>query len=401
MRYRPRAHLALTCLLPPMSARSFCPRLVLSLAWLGLAACGRGEGRISGSLEADSGPRRLPQVEPREYSSRPRLAEHPVSRLELERSLGGTASFAWVTAILPFGRFLVVADPNIPPAIKIVDPESGEVIHAIGPRGEGPGELMEPHFLARLAQKPGELQVFDFHDRRISRYNLSEDGRRAELEGTLTLNINATILEATPLPDRTGYLANGLFGDFGLLVLDSAGHEVRRLSTDPPFTEADFGARRPLRQANLKWMAADPDGERFALAYQNTARIDLLESPAGPLRTALGPREPEKKVDIVRGDYIELEGDEDAYVNVYATRARVYGLYCGCPSGDDAEDLWEHGPYQVHVFEWDGDYLGELELDHGITRFAVSYDDSWLWGVYEDLIPYIGEWALPGWVRRK
>lgn len=383
-----------------MSQRIPGAMVAVFLAIFALAACGPDERRAFPSLRSDAGAERLARVGTldRERPSRPELSEHPIAELRLHRSLGDSASFSMVTAIVPFDRFLVVADPEIPPQLKTVDLESGAVIHSFGSRGEGPGEFMDPRFLARVSEHPPTVQVFDFQNRRLTRYGLSADGTREELQKTLPVTVDVPILQATPLPEGDGYLANGLFRDYSLVVLDTAGRDVGHVSTDPPFTEADFGTSAPLGLANLKRVAADLDDGRYAMAYQNTSRIDLLASPTGPVRTAWGPREPAKKVEIVNGSYIQRNGDEKAYVSVYATRRRVYALYCECPS-DDSADHWGHPSYQVEVFDWNGAYLGELEMDHGILQVAVSDDDSLLWGTYEDPIPFIGEWALPDWVR--
>ncbi|HEX7051317.1 MAG TPA: hypothetical protein VF188_14015 [Longimicrobiales bacterium] len=83
-----------------------------------------------------------------------------------------------------------------------------------------------------------------------------------------------------------------------------------------------------------------------------------------------------------------------AYVAVDASDTYIYALFCGACSREDRL------PNVVHVFTWDGVFVGELELDRRVKTIAVAPDDSLLFGAVEEPVPQVGIWEIPSVVPR-
>ena len=93
---------------------------------------------------------------------------------------------------------------------------------------------------------------------------------------------------------------------------------------------------------------------------------------------------------------------------VAVTERFVYVAYCdNCPEGSrqprpGGKNWWERGePHLVQAYTWDGQFVGEVNLDRRITAIAVAPSDSLLYASVEDPYPMIGEWVLPASFRAK
>lgn len=373
-----------------------------TFAWMflvALAGCGDGspgatpadgEGQAGASADGPAG-RSVVQLE--EEQGSPVRADRPLlgtCRLSLERSLGGRDDFGRITMLRRLGERLVVTDYLLPPHLKVVDLATGEVIGAIGRAGEGPGEFRVATSLFVRSRDPPEVAVYDYQNQRVTFIRFEDETFRPVVAGERELLNGLGLIGLQPY--RRGYVSTGLFPDYTLVRLDSAGRPAARLVADPPFGPEDIGGSLQFAaQMNNATMAAGERGD-VAVAYEEEAIVDLIDLDAGSYRRVRGPEPVETEYEIRDGRLHTGEGNERAYSLVTASDELVLAGFLG---DDFQTDRYGQKPVRIHVFDWRGRYLAELELDRAVTALRVSPDGSTLWGAYADPVPRIGEWSLP------
>jgi hypothetical protein len=320
---------------------------------------------------------------------RPRSEAPTLGTLRLARQFGDSLSFARISSLTVVGDYLLATDRMMSLHLAVVDLGSGQLLRQFGRHGQGPREFQDPSWASVASARPARAWVYDFQNRRYTLLRLGGAGG-GEVLREMPLDLGVSV--ESPMWTRSGIIASGIFPDFTLLALDSAGRARARLVADPPYTARDIAHWNGRRRLNRTHLAAHPSGERLALAYQYRSRIDLFTADGGRYAAATGPREttPRWRVD---GDRFFWEDDNElAYVDAHGTERYVYALFCGCREGAL--------PTRVHVFRWNGEFVGELAVDRPMLAFTVSPDDSHLYGAFEEPFSGIGEWPLPELLRR-
>ncbi|MFQ5530450.1 MAG: hypothetical protein ACE5FP_08890, partial [Gemmatimonadota bacterium] len=84
------------------------------------------------------------------------------------------------------------------------------------------------------------------------------------------------------------------------------------------------------------------------------------------------------------------------YIDLAVTDEAIFALF----SGRDPQVFRATAGYadQVHVFRWNGDFVGALDLDHDAIAMAVSPDGEQLYTIRHDPIVEIRQHDLPGWM---
>ena len=318
-------------------------------------------------------------------------------RLALGRTLGGDDDFGmpWDFLQLDEDRLLVV-DMLLPPYFKILSRTTGSVTQVFGPRGEGPGEVLHPTSVFVSATRPGMIEVYDSPNQRINLYGGGSVGTVPPWVGELPLRVGASLDGI--LPHRDTYAGSGLFTDYTLMVVDSAGRTVERLVTDPPFDPAKTGVR-PGVAALLGDTVFDGHGGRVAVAYRFEPYVDLLDLDARAYRRVIGP-EPAPTRFQIRDDGLHLDDDNvGAYQAITVTDRVIFAMFSGLTYAETMEHLRErpNEPFDrnIHVFDWRGRYLAEIDTDRDFGYMELSPDHRFLWTEHSDPIPRIAEWPLP------
>ena len=318
-------------------------------------------------------------------------------RVALGRTLGGDDDFGmpWDFLQLDEDRLLVV-DMLLPPYFKVLSRSTGSVTHSFGSHGEGPGELQHPTSVFVSATRPRMIKVYDRPNQRINLYNGGSAGTPPAWVGELPLRVGAS--PTGILPYRDAYAGIGLFTDYTVMVVDSAGRTVERLVTDPPFDPAKTGIR-PGVAPLLGETVFDGHGGRIAVAYRWEPYVDLVDLDARAYRRVIGP-EPAPTHFQVRDDGLHLDDDNvAAYQAVSATDRLIFAKFSGLTYAETMEQIRERTgePFQsiVHVFDWRGRYLAEIDTDRDFGYMELSPDHRFLWTEHRDPIPRIGEWPLP------
>lgn len=372
-------------------------RAMLLLAVVSLAAsvagCGgdRGGDRpLAAHADAPITPvRRAPEAET--FSGRvPRLApaQQPRDTLRLNRLLGDSLAFASVAAIELVGERLLVADAMMSKHLALVDLATGTVRSRAGGHGQGPAEFRDASSFIIESASPLRAWTYDFQNRRLSLVTAGATDDLAIRESR-PMNVG----ESLERPVRAGprLLANGLFTDYTLLVMDSTGRPIGRIAADPPFPAGTIPHPVGRRLLNRSYLDAAPSGRRLALAYQWTSRIDVFNQDGARIGSTRGPRPAAARYRVRDNRFFWDPQGEMAYTAIRATDRYIYALFCGCREADDPDQRSQ----RVHVFRWNGDFVSELQLDRRVTAFTVSHDDSVLYAFVTEPHPAIGEWRLP------
>jgi len=250
-------------------------------------------------------------------------------------------------------------------------------------------EFRIPYSFDVASTEPPRARVYDYENRRLSLLALEGPEAPRILE-ELRLESTAQLLHPYALAE--GWISNGHLLEGSLVRFDAGGRPVERIRGAPPSEETPASLPVETLQRNLAHLVVRPDRNRLALAYQHLDRLDLFDAAGRRLRTTRGPRPVATRFrSDDRGHVGRPPGEPRAYLNVAATDAFLYLLYCGRCSEDRLPD-------RVHVYDWEGRFVREIPLSPG-TYFAldVSPDGRRMLCVYEDetLELRLGLWTLP------
>lgn len=267
------------------------------------------------------------------------------------------------------------------------------MLATFGDHGKGPHELSSPGSLVERRPEKGGPVLFDFGNQRFVFLSL-EPPAAPGVDSTLPIDMGTTLLEPAAIGE--GYVANLLSAQHGLVFLDGSGAPVRKIRTPPAFPRGDAPSISAFLELNQSSVIARPRGDRFAVAYHHRNRIDFFEAESGYLWSVSGPGavHTSYEVDENRGSLVFSAEDERAYISGAATDRYLYLLRCGTCNLEDP-------PTRIHVFNWSGELVRVLSIDHGVLRFGVSADDSFLVGSkYRDgMLVQVARWTLPSDLR--
>jgi len=373
-----------------------------------VAACGRWEApgddsgtavRTGGDSVADRGASGLaPVVRLTPETADPIRAEEPLfgrCRLDLDRRLGDRNDFGYVGRIRRLDdELLLVLDQLASPFFKLLDTKTGSVRQRLGERGGGPGEFSGPSAMFVTTDEPPQVGLYDYPNRRIELAELDRRAGRLERVGAIPLVGSLPILNLAP-SGTTTLIGSGRFVDFTLARVDSTGRTLEKLVTDPPFDAEDLGGSATFAGLMNSARMAVAGRRRVAVAYRSVTALDLVDLEFRSHRRVVGPGTARADPVIRSGRlFVDEEHSRMAYHSVAVTEELVFAAFNGLT---EVERRRAKGPTTVHlrVFDWEGRFLAELELEHGVSSIEVSADGRRLWAGIEDPYPRVGEWPLP------
>ena len=124
-------------------------------------------------------------------------------------------------------------------------------------------------------------------------------------------------------------------------------------------------------------LCARPETPGFALAYFYAGRVELYDRKAGGPVLADVPYPTEPVFTRVTGE-IRFRMERHHYMACSASKDHVYALYSGQSDATDPDEA-SHGR-EVHVFDWEGQYVGKLHLDTPMFGLSVDEKAGWLYG---------------------
>lgn len=307
--------------------------------------------------------------------------------IEPQRLLGDSATFGEINGLAAAGRYLLVIDRLADPHLVVLDLGTGQVVNRLVRHGRGPGEATQPATAQVIATDPPDAWIYDFGTRRLLLMRLTSP-REEALFDELRLDVDVSLLEPNWVGGRL--VANGLFVDQRLLVLDRLGRGQYSLELPPAFDAEAMPHPTGRRLMNRSFLVVSPARNRMAIVYQFGNRLDLLHSNGARLGSVDGPRATELKYRLEGDRFFWENGNQVAYSGAVATDRYLYALFSGNRLGDVEEQ-----PSRLHVFEWNGDFVAEVALGGPHVRsIAVTPDDRRLYGGLEVPYPVVGEWDL-------
>lgn len=321
--------------------------------------------------------------------------------LHLAETFGNRESFGRIHDLLTFDEFVVIADQLMDPHLAVLDRVSGKLIHRFGPDGAGPGEFRDVSRLFKISSSPPVAAAYDVPNQRITYIRFEGDEYEPILLEDVPFRGGGLTIQMAP--HRTGYVGIGGYGaDYRLLTVDSIGQPLRRIQTETPevVTSAarKTGGDRTLLQST---MALHPNGSHVALAFLHLNRLELVNLADETYRVVRGPESVKTNFTIreAQGFRMDFPNEEKAYFAVAATRRHVYVAFCGCVHLPQAEKY--PYPRQIQVYSWDGQFVGQLDLDQQVSKIAVPEGDSVLYASYRTPVPWLGKWELPDWLSSR
>jgi hypothetical protein len=311
-------------------------------------------------------------------------------RVTLHRMFGDSTSLARVNAILQVGNRLLVADTRTSPHVMAFDLSTGALVSSFARHGRGPGEVSSPRGLQRDPDNADLVWVYDFEQRRLVGVDVASS----------SAPLNRPIGEAgsllTPMLRQGTIISNGLFQDYSLVVLDSLGKPIGRSDFGVPFAPPEVSSVTAQRLLNVSTLAYAPlSRSRLVLAYQFSARLDILDLETGVHRRVTGPIQSRAsyRVDPESQRFFWNDDNQHAYWSVAADEETIFALYSG--RQDNAPYADSLAARRVQVFDWHGAYCGTFVLDRPSDRIAVSEDGRWLFASIEEPWEAVGMYAIP------
>jgi len=356
---------------------------------MGVAGCRDAVSQRRDATAALGVPLRMagPPRQPVAFSGRvPRRSGAPGEVLRMGRSFGDSTRFARISSLRVIGDRLLVTDRVMSKHLAVIDLGSGAIRWQDGREGQGPGEFRDPFWAIPAGTRPPSAWIYDFQNRRLTKIDLDAPGPSRGWESR-PLDVGLGMF--SPTFTRTGMVANGLFPDFTLLLMDSAGAPRARVATELPFGPREMRDPNGRMLLNRSFLAVQPSGGRMALVYQFRPRIDFFTTAGELYGRVEGPRATKASYRMAGRRFLWNDDNQMANWGTYATERYVYVLFCGCRI--DEERL----PSVVQVYGWNGDLVREFALDRQVLEFAVSPDDRFLYAGTTEPYPTVGEWRLP------
>lgn len=132
--------------------------------------------------------------------------------------------------------------------------------------------------------------------------------------------------------------------------------------------------------------AVSPDANKLAVVYYGADIVGFARLDGNAVKTKFLKEAFPNDIYVVQYDGNKVQGAFTSesvrhYVSVTASDDYVYALYCGEKEKDCLPGLMR--AERVKCYDWDGNLVKEMQLDHQVLQIAVSPDDKWLYAVNE------------------
>lgn len=306
--------------------------------------------------------------------------------------VGDSSTFVLPTAMKVFGDRLLVASARDSFALRVIDLASGKVVARAAPVGDTVGTLRSVWYLFPESYDRPAAWVYDVLRGQLTLWSI-ESARLQEVKRVRPRMRMAAA--ARPLLTSKGMVVDAVYRGATLAIGQATADSADQLFGTPPFKRSDFQDSTAHITANDLFPISDPSRRRLALFYKHVTRVDFFDIENGSLRTSEGPGDMPSLRHKEKLTWDELP---DTHVNGQdATTRYVYSVYCGCTSAQ--RNKGRRGMI-VRVFDWDGKFVGDVQLDRHVTAIAVTPNDSLLYGAMQDPAPMIGKWILPASLRQ-
>lgn len=155
------------------------------------------------------------------------------------------------------------------------------------------------------------------------------------------------------------------------------------------------------RYFSAKNVTVHPDKHLFAAVYHLFPVLRIYHSTAGDLKREVSLKTNQPFPDALLDPNISLKQTKERvwenYVEIHSTASYIYASYVGKPLIElYPNDIIVPGDYpaEIHVWDWDGNPVKQIQLDHPIYSFTVSPDDKYLLATSVEMEEHLMKFAL-------
>lgn len=293
-----------------------------------------------------------------------------------------------------FGNYLFVYDWGQDYQYKVIDISSDRLISEFAKNGEGPCEVGMPTSLNWLDKDQNLIGINDRRRFKMQRFDLTNltkpgDNNCEELPVKLDINFQRVVQL-----DSTAFLGYGLF----------RGRYAIQLIGEDEVTESTIGFPHGEDEQ-------DVDYQVLAMAYQG----DLLKHPVEKKVVATSTDSfsldiielnPDNEISLIKriqhwapnfngvsGEIISadmISGNKLGSIGAAVSNTFIYILF----SGKSNEDQTAFQSDQVLVYDWEGNAVKILSLDHSVSAIAVDETGQVLVGFLDERDPVLLRYDL-------
>ena len=315
--------------------------------------------------------------------------------------LGGEVLGEGTELGLPFpfrvvGEHVVIADRASDAVIKVLDRHDGTLVRSFGRQGAGPGEYEGIWSLATVPGAADEFWIWDVGLRRLTHVDLGDDFAGGGEPGDRSVNVMTEVPVLDPVLMGDRWVTLGFLETGRLAYFTGGGELMQTVGALPPGDDDLPAAVR--QQVNQSYLAAKPDRSLLAVATRHFDRLEIYRPDGTMVVRKVGPFGIEPTYEVrIRDDNAGMATGSDlrfGYVGLAATDERIYALFSGrTRAGFPGEANF--GEY-VHVYDWDANLLGVLELDAAAISLDVDPENRTLYTLRHNPTPAVMRYSLEG-----
>lgn len=256
--------------------------------------------------------------------------------------------------------------------ILILDSVTGEVVRTMGPRGQGPSDLLEPQSVQSVDDSASRFWINDYRNGRMTLYDL----KAADDAVVESVRIDGSPYQAYWAADSL--FMNGMFATELVRRYLRSGTvaSIRQEIGAPLFANV---AAKTSAHLNRSKMAVHPSGDRLALVFTFLDRIQIYDLTGKLLSDVSG--EGGTAPDLTK----EVGEWTPHFRDVRATENLVLAL----AYRDGIDGVAE--PTVIIAYTWEGEPVEAWTLETPIVRFAFDAAERTIWGVQAQPYPAIVE----------
>jgi len=277
--------------------------------------------------------------------------------------------------------------------LNLLHSQSGRLLAKTGRRGEGPSEFKLITTLQEFPLGSGRVWAFDGALLRIDAYAVARADSFQYLTNSIRLQVPGRPI-AVQWVDDTTLVAAGFFQEGRLYLVRRDGTAIRPIGEIP--LTSDKVPPLAAQQALQPSLAVRPFGNLAAVGSRYAARLDIYDLRTGTMKPAQVPLAFQPEMDIIRrGDlpiFVSNQQTRFGYIDVAATSDRIYALFSGRTRAGFPGRA--NMGTDVHVFDWNGAFLGAVKLDWDVLRIAVDASNSTLFAISEEPDPAVLAYSL-------
>jgi WD40 repeat protein len=271
--------------------------------------------------------------------------------------------------------FLIFEDVNTTDLIKIVDLKTNRIQEIIK-QGRGPGELISVWNIDIVGN---DAYIFCGQLRKLIVLSV-DDNRHFVISREINLEENKTIRFCPLTKDLFACLSNYDVKE-RITYLNNNGKIIKRFG-DYPKLEQDFEGNNYIFQGNF---AANPSGDKFALACGRTDVIEIYESDKGLYKRFQGPIGIHLEItgkNLAVGSTFNFNPSYVTYGGGIANNEEFWFCYVGYnlrSSSSTKRSFYDTFPKEILCFDWNGKPLRKISFDNPFTGFDVDWNKKVLY----------------------